>query len=114
MADAAKYIVDYASAIEAFNQRGSLDEYLALVASDCTLDSPNSGAITGVEALRKAYQAGRDAGWSSHNIISATAAGRFLTISFRNDYTNGPSTAHAAVFHYTEDGKIDYAKVFNE
>ena len=114
MADAAKYIVDYASAIEAFNQRGSLDEYLALVTSDCTLDSPNSGAITGVEALRNAYQAGRDAGWISHNIISANAAGRFLTISFRNDYESGPSTSHAAVFHYTEDGKIDYARVFNE
>lgn len=114
MADAGKYIVDYASAIEAFNQRGSLDEYLAPVTSDCTLDSPNSGAITGIEALRTAYQAGRDAGWSSHNILSANAAGSFLTITFRNDFNNGPSTAHATVFHYTEDGKIDYARVFNE
>ncbi len=114
MADAAKYIVAYANAIEAFNERGSMDEYLALVADDCTLDSPNAGTVTGIDALRRAYQAARDAGWTTHNLISATASGQFLTITFRNDYRNGPSTTHAGIFHYTEEGKIDQATVFNE
>jgi len=103
--DPKTYVASYLRAVDSFND-GDVLGFGALIADECTFDGTAGHFGTGSDEIVKALQAGRDAGWVSHNPIGTVAAGEFLVAVYENRYADGSSVIGAGTMRFGTEGKL--------
>jgi hypothetical protein len=104
-ADSTTFVAKYLRAIEAFNS-GDLTAFGDLLADDCTFDGTAGRVGTSRDEIVKGLQAGRDAGWLSHNPIGTAAAGEFLVTVYENKFADGSRVTAAGCLRFNDNGEV--------
>ena len=104
-ADSATWVSKYMRAIEAFNN-DDVQTFGELFAEQCTFEATAGQVGTTRQEIVEALQAGRAAGWLTHNPIGTVAAGEFLVAVFENRYADGSSVISAGCMRFGDDGRV--------